>query len=284
MNDAITWVDGEWKRGNPPLMGAVDHSTWLSSVAFDGARSIRGAAAPDLDLHCARAIRSAEMIGMKPKITVPEMMKLAWDGIAQMPRETDLYIRPLFYAADGWLAPYPDTTRFALTLEDAPLPEFKGFSASLSPLRRPSPETAPTEAKVSGLYVHVGRIGAEVEARGFNTAVVLDLNGNVAEFAAANLFIVKDGVVHTPVPNRTFLNGITRQRVVKLLRAAKVDVQERTLTYAEVLEADEIFSTGNYAKVMPCTRIETRDLQPGPITIKARDLYFDWAKAQTKPG
>jgi branched-chain amino acid aminotransferase len=282
MNDAITWVDGTWKSGNPPLMGAVDHSTWLSSVAFDGARAIRGAA-PDLDLHCMRAIRSAEMIGMKPKITVAEIMKLAWEGIARMPRETDLYIRPLFYAADGWLAPNPDTTRFALTLKDAPLPEFKGFSASLSPLRRPSPETAPTEAKVSGLYVHVGRISAEAEARGFNTAVVLDLNGNVAEFAAANLFIAKNGTVHTPVPNRTFLNGITRQRVIKLLRAAQVEVQERTLTFTEVMEADEIFSTGNYAKVMPCTRIEKRDLQPGPITTKARELYFDWAKTQTKP-
>jgi branched-chain amino acid aminotransferase len=283
MVEAITWIDGAWKTGNPPLMGAVDHATWLSSVAFDGARALRGAA-PDLDLHCLRAIRSAEMIGLKPKITAAEIVRLAWEGIARLPREAELYIRPLFYAAEGWLAPNPDTTRFALTLEDAPLPEFKGFSATLSPMRRPSPETAPTEAKVSGLYVHVGRMSAEAEGRGFGTAVVLDLNGNVAEFAAANLFIVKNGTVHTPVPNRTFLNGITRQRVIALLRAARVEVVERTLGFAEVLEADEIFSTGNYAKIMPCTRIETRDLQPGPVTIKARDLYFDWAKTQTKPG
>jgi branched-chain amino acid aminotransferase len=283
MVEAITWIDGVWKTGNPPLMGAVDHATWLSSVAFDGARALRGAA-PDLELHCQRAIRSAEMIGMKPKITAAEIVRLAWEGIARLPREAELYIRPLFYAAEGWLAPNPDTTRFALTLEDAPLPEFKGFSATLSPLRRPSPETAPTEAKVSGLYVHVGRISSEAEARGFDTAVVLDLNGNVAEFAAANLFIVKNGTVHTPVPNRTFLNGITRQRVIALLRAARVEVVERTLGFAEVMEADEIFSTGNYAKVMPCTRIETRDLQPGPVTTRARDLYFDWAKTQTKPG
>src|SRR5262249_8742727 len=104
-----------------------------------------------------------------------------------------------------------------------------------------------------------------------------------AEFAAANLFIVKNGTVHTPIPNRTFLNGITRQRVIALLRQAKLEVQERTVTFSEVMEADEIFSTGNYAKVMPCTRIETLDLQPGPVTTKARDLYFAWAKTQTKP-
>jgi branched-chain amino acid aminotransferase len=278
----ITWIDGTWHEGNPPLMGAVDHATWLSSVAFDGARAFRGCA-PDLDLHCTRAIRSAEMIGLKPGISAAEIARLVWEGIARLPPEAELYVRPLFYAANGWLAPDPATTRFALTLEDAPLPAFKGFSATLSPLRRPSPETAPTEAKVSGLYVHVGRISAEAEGRGFNTGVVLDLNGNVAEFAAANLFIVKNGVVHTPAPNRTFLNGITRQRVITLLRQARVEVVERTMVYSEVMEADEIFSTGNYAKVMPCTRIETRDLQPGPITTKARDLYFEWAKTQVRP-
>ncbi len=282
MVEALTWIDGTWHEGNPPLMGATDHATWLSSVAFDGARAFRGTA-PDLDRHCARAIRSAELIGLKPQLGAAEIVRLVWDGIARFPADAELYIRPLFHASHGWLAPDPATTRFALTLEAAPLPEFKGFSACLSPLRRPSPETAPTEAKVSGLYVHVGRISADAEARGFGTAVVLDLNGNVAEFAAANLFIAKDGVVHTPVPNRTFLNGITRQRVVTLLRESGIEVVERTLTFAEVLSADEIFSTGNYAKVMPCTRIEARDLQPGPITTRARDLYFEWAKTATRP-
>ena len=279
---ALTWIDGTWHEGNPPLMGALDHATWLSSIAFDGARAFRGCA-PDLDLHCARAIRSAELIGLKPKISAPEIARLVWDGIARLPPEMELYVRPLFYAADGGVAPDPATTRFALTLEDMPLPGFKGFSATLSPMRRPSPETAPTEAKVSGLYAHVGRISAEAEGRGFNTGVVLDLNGNVAEFAAANLFMVRNGVVHTPVPNRTFLAGITRQRTITLLRQARVEVVERTITYAEVKEADELFSTGNYAKVMPCTRIETRDLQPGPITTKARELYFEWAKTQVRP-
>jgi branched-chain amino acid aminotransferase len=279
---ALTWIDGTWHEGNPPLMGAVDHATWLSSIAFDGARAFRGCA-PDLDRHCARAIRSAEMIGLKPKLTAAEIVRLAWEGIARLPSGIELYVRPLFHAAGGGVAPDPATTRFALTLEEMPLPAFKGFSASLSPMRRPSPETAPTEAKVAGLYAHVGRISAEAEARGFNTGVVLDLNGNVAEFAAANLFTVRNGIVHTPVPNRTFLNGITRQRVIALLRQARIEVVERTMTYADVTAADEIFSTGNYAKVMPCTRIETRDLQPGPVTTRARDLYFEWAKTQGRP-
>jgi branched-chain amino acid aminotransferase len=111
---------------------------------------------------------------------------------------------------------------------------------------------------------------------------MLDPIGNVAEFATANLFIAKDGIVHTPVPNGTFLNGITRQRVIKLLRQVGTQVEERTLTFAEVLAADEVFSTGNYGKVLPTTRIEQRDLQPGPVAAKARAFYWEFAHAGSK--
>ena len=114
MADSITWVDGVWKTGNPMLMGALDHATWLSSVAFDGARAFRGCA-PDLELHCARAIRSAEMIGMRPKVTVADIVRLTWEGLARLPAEAEMYVRPLFYAPEGWLAPNPDSTRNSTT-------------------------------------------------------------------------------------------------------------------------------------------------------------------------
>jgi branched-chain amino acid aminotransferase len=103
--------------------------------------------------------------------------------------------------------------------------------------------------------------------------------GNVAELTSANIFMAKDGQVHTPVPNGTFLNGITRQRVIRLLRSAGYDVFERTMGYDEFLEADEIFSTGNYNKVSPVNRIEERDLQPGPIAARARELYMEFSHA-----
>ena len=109
--------------------------------------------------------------------------------------------------------------------------------------------------------------------------MVLDLLGNVAELATANIFIGKDGVVFTPAPNGTFLNGITRQRVIKLLRDAGVDVVETVLSYRDVQNADEIFSSGNYSKVMPVNRIDERSLQPGPLYRKARELYWDYAHA-----
>jgi branched-chain amino acid aminotransferase len=87
----------------------------------------------------------------------------------------------------------------------------------------------------------------------------------------------RDGVVLTPAPNGTFLNGITRQRVIALLRDAGVPVIEKSLTYADFQSADEIFSSGNYAKLSPVTRIDDRALQPGPFYRKARELYWAYA-------
>src|SRR5262249_23009990 len=138
-------------------------------------------------------------------------------------------------------------------------------------------ETAPTDAKAVCLYAQAGRANAEARSKGFDEAVMLDMLGNVAEFSASNLWIGKDGAAHTPIPNGTFLNGITRQRVIHLLRKAGIPVYERTLSYQDVLEADEVFSTGNYGKVLPVTRVEQRDLQPGPIFTRARELYWEFA-------
>jgi len=104
-----------------------------------------------------------------------------------------------------------------------------------------------------------------------------DMLGNVAELGTANVFMAKDGVVLTPAPNGTFLNGITRQRLIKLLRDDGATVVETTLSYADFQGADEIFSSGNYSKVSPVTRIDDRELQPGPFYRKARELYWAFA-------
>ena len=117
----------------------------------------------------------------------------------------------------------------------------------------------------------------EAQSHGFANCVVCDMLGNVAELATANIFMAKDGVVFTPLPNGTFLNGITRQRVISLLRADGVTVIETTLRYRDFETADEIFSTGNYSKVMPVVRIDDRSLQPGPLYRHARELYWDFA-------
>jgi branched-chain amino acid aminotransferase len=189
----------------------------------------------------------------------------------------------MFYAEQGFVAPDPASTVFALVLTESPLPPPNGFSACVSSYRRPTPDSAPTDAKASCLYPNAGRALFEAKEKGFENCIMLDANGNVAEFATSNLWFAKDGVAVTPIANGTFLNGITRQRVVKLLRQAGIEAQERTVTVKEVLDADEVFSTGNYAKVSPVTRVENRDFQPGPIYKRARGLYWEYALAGKKP-
>lgn len=273
----VVYSDGEWHDGDTPLISARAHGMWLGSTVFDGARAFDGVA-PDLDRHVARALHSARFMGLAPRITEEEIEGLVWEGIGKFPSGTELYIRPTFFADDGFVMPDPDTTRFMLVISEAPLPPIDGFSACRSSFLRPARNMAPTEAKAACLYPNVARGMHEANQKGFECGVVLDGNGNVAEFSVSNLFMVQGGVAHTPVPNGTFLNGITRQRIIGLLRDSGTEVIERTIDYAEVMDADELFSTGNYAKVNPCTRIEDRNLQAGPVFRKARQLYFDFAR------
>ena len=272
---AWTYIDGRWVEGNPPVLGPMSHATWLSSIIFDGARAFEGVT-PDLDLQCQRAVRSAENMLMKPMLSAGEIEEIAREGVRKFPKNAELYIRPMFFAEGGWIDPDPTTTRFMISVYESPLPK-GGFSACVSQYRRPSPETAPTDAKASCLYPLAGRIMMEAKNKGFENAIVRDLNGNVAEFATANLFFVKDGVVHTPQLNGTFLPGVTRARVIDLLRKAGHKVEERNVKLKDVQEADEVFSSGNYAKVQPCTRIEDRHLQAGPVYKRARELYWEFA-------
>ncbi len=273
----ITWFEGAWHEGDVKVMGALGPGTWLGASIFDGARGFDGVA-PDLDRHCQRAIASAKLFGMKPPVTAAELERIAREGLAKFPKSAEVYIRPLMWSSAGLVIPEADSTKFALTIEPMDIPPFAGFSACLSPYRRPATDMAMTDAKAGCLYPNVARCEADAKRRGFDAAIVLDPAGNVAEFASSNLFIVKDGVVVTPAINGTFLNGITRQRIIVLLREAGMTVEERRVTFPEVMAADEVFSTGNYAKVKPCIRVEGRELPVGPVAAKARELYFAWAR------
>jgi branched-chain amino acid aminotransferase len=274
-----TFVDGDWQEGNPPLVGPRSHALWLGSCVFDGARAFEGVT-PDLDRHCARVNASAEALGLTPTMSVAAMLDLCRDGLAKFAPDAALYIRPMYWAEEGGyfgVPPLPESTRFCLSIYEVPMPADAGFSVTLSTHRRPTLEQAPVNAKAACLYPNSAKALMEAKARGFENAVVLDAMGNVAELATANLMMVRDGVVHTPYPNGTFLNGITRQRVISLLREDGIEVRERVISYRELSEADELFSTGNYAKLLPISRIDTRDLQPGPVYRRARGLYWDWA-------
>jgi branched-chain amino acid aminotransferase len=276
-----TYFEDAWHEGNVPIMGPRTHAAWLCSLVFDGARSFEGVA-PDLDLHCARVNDSAKKMFLKPTVPAETWVKLAQEGIARFDKDAALYIRPMYWAEkEGpWVQAHdPESTRWCLSIYEAPMRPPKGFSITLSPFRRPTFETMPVDAKAGCLYPNNARALFDAHARGFDNAVVCDVVGNVAELATSNIFLVKDGIVYTPIPNGTFLAGITRQRVINLLREAGVTVLEKVLTYQEFQQADEIFSTGNYSKVVPVTRIDAKVLPFGPTYTKARELYWSFAHA-----
>jgi branched-chain amino acid aminotransferase len=209
-----------------------------------------------------------------------EIVGLTWDGLKKFDGGTAVYIRPMYWAEHGGymgVPADPASTRFCLCLYEAPMLPPGGLSLTVSPFRRPTLETMPTDAKAGCLYPNNGRAISEARMRGFDNALVLDMLGNVAETGSSNIFLVKDGEVLTPAANGTFLAGITRSRTMVLLSEAGQPPQERALSVRDFREADEIFSTGNHSKIVPVTRIEDRDLQPGPVAKKARDLYWEWA-------
>jgi branched-chain amino acid aminotransferase len=279
-----TFFEGGWHEGNVPIMGARTHGAWAGTSVFDGARAFEGVM-PDLDLHCARVNRSAQKMMLAPVVPVDEWIGLANEGVGKFGANHQLYLRPFYWAeAAGFstVVPGAETTRWCLCIYEAPMAKpTNGLSITLSPYRRPTRDSAPLEAKAGCLYPNNALAMLEAHDRGFDNCVMLDQQGFVAELAIANLFMAKDGVVFTPAPNGTFLDGITRQRVIKLLRDEGVDIVESTLRYADFVAADEIFSTGNLHKVQAIVRIDDRVLQPGPVFRMAREVYWAYAHALT---
>lgn len=275
-----TYFNGQWHNGDVPVMRAADHGAWLGSTVFDGARYVNGMA-PDLEAHCARVNRSAEALMITPTVATQEMVGLIREGLAAYPREAAVYIRPMYWGIDGdptAIIPSLDSTGFAICLEEIPMPP-EGATTTLTRtrFRRPVLESAVVNAKAGCLYPNNARMLAEARAKGFGNALVADAMGNVAETATANVFMVKDGVVFTPIPNGTFLAGITRARHIANLRADGVEVREAVLSFEDFHDADEVFLTGNMSKITPVSAFDDTTYAVGPIAARARALYWDWA-------
>lgn len=275
-----TWFDGKWHEGDPPVMRAADHAMWLGTLVFDGARAFEGKV-PDLDAHCERVNHSAAALGLRATMTTAEMVNLVQDGLAHFDDQDAIYIRPMYWSTAGTRAVVladPESTVFCLCLERVPMPSVDAVQ-TLTRTRfiRPLLSMATVNAKAACLYPNNARMLREAIDKGFTNALVADALGNVAETATANIFMTQDNVVFTPATNGTFLNGITRQRVMSLLRNDGVEVIEATLSFDDFHRADEVFMTGNLSKVTPVTRFDDTNYQPGPFAHRARQLYWDWA-------
>ncbi len=275
-----TYFNGTWHDGDLPVMRAADHGSWLGSSVFDGARFVNGLM-PDLDLHCERVNQSARALMITPTVDTNTMVEIVKDGLSAYAPGAAVYIRPMYWAIHGdasAIMPAPDATGFAICLEEIPMaPDTASVTLGRTRFRRPVLEDAVVNAKAGCLYPNNARMLAEVRARGFGNALVADALGNVAESATANVFMVRDGVVQTPVANGTFLAGITRARHIANLRADGVEVQECVLGFQDFAEADEVFLSGNMNKVTAVTGFEDISYQTGPMTKRVRELYWDWA-------
>ena len=263
-------------------MRSADHGTWLGTLVFDGARQFDGVC-PDLHAHCERVNHSAAALCMNPTLATDAIVGLVQEGLEQFDRSAAIYIRPMYWSTgygDGIISADPDSTDFCLCLQEMPMAP-AGGSARLTTTQftRPTLDVATVNAKAACLYPNNARMVREAIAKGFTNALVCDGLGNVAETATSNVFMVRDGEVFTPIPNGTFLNGITRRRVIGLLRQAGITVHESCLKPADFHEADEVFMTGNIAKVTPVTAFDDTVYAEGPITTLAREAYMDWARS-----
>ena len=275
-----TYFEGAWHEGDTPIMRAADHGAWLGSTVFDGARYFEGIA-PDLHAHCARVNRSAEALMITPTVEADAMVDIVREGLEAYSKDTAVYIRPMYWALDGGdlgVAPKEGATGFAICLEEIPMaPQGTSTTLTRTRFRRPVLEDAVVNAKAGCLYPNNARMLVEARRKGFGNALVADAMGNVAETATANVFMVKDGEVFTPIPNGTFLAGITRARHIDNMRADGMVVHERVLSFEDFHAADEVFLSGNMMKVTPVTAFDDTSYQSGPVTARVRELYWDWA-------
>lgn len=275
--DWLYWQNGAWTTEETPILSTKDNAFWMGNTVFDGARYFEGCI-PDLDRHCARVIVSAKRMLLEPKIDAGALYDLCCEGVKQFPEDSELYIRPMFFPRGGFVVPDAKTTECAIVIHRLPLPDASGQTACITPFRRPYPDMAPTDAKAACLYPNMQRAIAHANSRGFDMAIIHKTDGSIAEFASANLMMVKNGRIFTAGPDGTFLTGITRARVMQLLSADGNPVTETTISEDDLLNADEVFSTGNYGKVVPVAKIEDRTYGVGPVTMHVRELYWDFAR------
>lgn len=279
-----TYFDGQWHSDNLMIMRAADHGSWLGSSVFDGARFFAGTA-PDLLAHCERVNRSAKALMLNPTVSAEQMVEIIAEGLKAYKADDAVYIRPMYWGIDGdetAILPSAETVGFAIALELIPMaPADAATTLGHTRFRRPVLESSVVNAKAGCLYPNNARMLAEVRGRGFANALVADAMGNVAESATANVFMVRDGEVFTPIPNGTFLSGITRARHMSNMQQDGIKVHETVLSFDDFEAADEVFLTGNMSKITPVKAFEDRTYQVGPVARRLRDMYWDWAASET---
>lgn len=275
--EGVIWYDGRmvpWREAN---LHVLSHGLHYASCVFEGLRVYNGQVFKATE-HNQRLLRSAEILGFKIPYTAAELDQACRD-LVRSHNMTNCYVRPVAWRGSEQMGVSAPNSKIhvAVAVWDWPSyfsPEMrmKGIKLLTTQWRRPAPDTAPTKAKAAGLYMICTMSKHWAEAQGAQDALMLDYRGLVAESTGANLFLVKDGALHTPVPD-CFLDGITRQTVIALAKQRNIKVIERAIQPSELKDADEIFLTGTAAEVTPVGQIDDLTFTPGNVT---RTLLTDY--------
>jgi branched-chain amino acid aminotransferase len=267
--DGLIWWDGEMIPWRSAKLHVLSHGLHYASAVFEGERAYDGNIFK-LQAHTDRLIQSGKLLGFDIPYTSVEI-NAACNAVLAANNLTDAYIRPLAWRGSEQLAVSAQLTKIHLMIACWPWPNLfgadrmQGVRLGMAEWRRPHPQTAPTASKAAGLYM-IGTLSKHAaEAEGFNDALMLTWDGYVGEATGANIFLVIDGKLHTPIPD-CFLDGITRRTVISLAKARGIEVIERHIPPEDMAKATEAFLAGTAAEVTPVRQIGTLNFSAGKIT------------------
>lgn len=282
--DGLIWLDGELVQWRSAQVHILTHAMHYGSSVFEGERAYGGKIFENRK-HTERLLSSAEALQIPVNYTAEEIEQAKADVMAAN-NLSDAYVRPLLWRASGedmGVAATRNPSRLAIAVwewgayygDDA---KFRGAKLDISEWKRPSPETIPSHAKAAGLYMICTISKHNAEAKGCSDSMMMDYRGYVAEATGANVFFVKDGEIHTPLPD-CFLNGITRQTVIKLLGDRQVTIHERHILPSELEDFEQCWLTGTAAEVTPVGQIGDYNFEVGALTRTIAEDYEKLVRA-----
>lgn len=282
--DGKIWFDGAMVPWRDTKLHVLSHALHYASCVFEGER-VYGGRIFKVREHSERLFVSASALGITLPFTVEQIVEASNAVVAKQSIE-DGYVRPVAWRGSEQMGVSAQNTTIHVAIAAWPWPAYfgdearqRGIRLKTSQWRRPAPDTAPVKAKAAGLYMICTLSKHAAEAEGYHDALMLDWRGQVAEATGANIFLVQNGVLHTPTPD-CFLDGITRRTVMDLAKQRGYEVVERVVMPEELARTDEVFLTGTAAEVTPVGEIDRHNFQVGPIT---RQLMADYDAEVRKP-
>ncbi|HJS84336.1 MAG TPA: branched-chain amino acid aminotransferase [Acetobacteraceae bacterium] len=267
--DGMIWWDGSLIPWRDARLHVLSHGLHYASAVFEGERAYNGHIFRLRD-HTERLIQSGRLLGFEIPYTADQIDDACYQTL-RANNLTDAYVRPIAWRGSEQLAVSAQLTTIHLAIATWEWPSYfgaermKGIRLGMADWKRPSPETAPTASKATGLYM-IGTLSKhKAEAEGYDDALMLDWRGQVAEATGANIFFVMDGKIHTPTPD-CFLDGITRRSVMSLAKNRQMTLIERAIRPEEMANATEAFLAGTAAEVTPIREIGQYRFTPGQIT------------------